>query len=139
MNYILLSAVVLSMQTISVKFSNSDIKYTYLVTEEQYQSLNVGDYVVVPVRNSYTVAIVAELDEIANYDLEKQIEYKPIVCKLDINDYLKLVEKINDTSNQIKKHHQNKAKLAAIQSYIGEDFILKPLQPSVEVESVQVN
>lgn len=71
----------------AVQFSRSDPRlYTY----QTRLDLVEGDVVVVErVRcESYKTAVVARVDEVPQLDADSNIEYKWVVCKVDLKPYM---------------------------------------------------
>lgn len=81
----------------------------YRTEEKQYvyktcdQAICVGDYVIVPVGASdeYKVAIVRSVDADVNY--KSDIQYKWVVSKLDLAEYISLKEREQLAIQEVKR------------------------------------
>lgn len=81
----------------------------YRTEEKQYvyktcdQSVCVGDYVIVPVGASdeYKVAIVRSVDADVNY--KSDIQYKWVVSRLDLSEYISLKEREQLAIQEVKR------------------------------------
>ena len=98
------SLLVEGIKTVKVKFPHDDQEYTY----KTVLTLEVGDYVAVNVAsNNRILPQVTEVHEEPELDPDSEIEYKWILCSVDltkVNDLiaieLSIVEKLNATKRK---------------------------------------
>ena len=100
----IVSLLIEGIKTIKVQFPHDDREYTY----KTMLTLEVGDHVAVSVAsNKQLLAQVTEVHEEPELDPDSEIEYKWILCSVDltkVNDLiaieLSIVEKLNATKRK---------------------------------------
>ncbi len=66
--------------------------------------LTIGDMIVVPVAQSFKIATVVEITD--SLDMEPDIAYKWIVCKLNLESYINLSSKDDEAIRQLRRIKQ---------------------------------
>lgn len=93
-----------NLQTIKVKFPNTDKLYTYKTINK---SIQTDDFVVVSFNDVMVkIARVVEIDDVP--DLTKDLDYKWIVQKVDFCEYKKLNDLEKETFTKLRRL-ENKA------------------------------
>lgn len=102
-----------TVRTVGVRFQGLGKTYTY----KTRLPLEIGDSVVVETSsNGLQVVTVARIDEDPDIAPDSAIDYKWIVCKVDLETYTKDVERDNELLKQIRamqrKRHREQARAA---------------------------
>lgn len=110
-------------RTVSVSFAGTTKQYTYLTCEE----LQVEDVVVVPAMNEYKTAIVEEIHDTPQVDIDSGIKYKWVVQKIDFTEYDKRMAAERKFSDILKNLQFNKVRHQVkelLKENLGEDSVL---------------
>lgn len=88
--------------------------YTYRVPEHLREQLRVGDTVVVHCQTGYQICEVVEVNALSDFDTKT---FAPVVCKVDLSNYIQEVEKTKKLKAMKAQIDREKKRLESMVTY----------------------
>lgn len=108
----LLAALDDTINSVSVTLETNGPKYTY-ITRDRFE---IGDLVVIPVRDGFAIRKVVKFDSPARVEQHASFEYKWAVQKVDLLNWERLNEITNEVNLKIEDIQRSKAREEMIQN-----------------------
>lgn len=107
--------------TIRVRFKETAKLYTYKVPKSMV--LEVGDMVVVPTRDEFSLATVHRIDDEPDIDVTRPYEIKWVVQRVDMADWKRQQEIEAVALERLKSNQRKAAREAALKTLLGDSSI----------------